>query len=112
MMSENDDQKTARSQSLLGSLAVFIDVFTLICAFACSFWIIFLVYEAKGIVIAILVLPFMALFYIPGPAPTFAIAASILYFYFHVVDPWLPVISYMLAVITLFIARKWARMNR
>jgi len=112
MDSEKQCQPTARAHLLLGLLIVFVDAFTLICAFACSFWIIFLVYEAKGIFMAMLVLPFLALCYIPGPATTFAIAASILHFYSHVLGLWLPAISYVFAVITWIIAPMRVRLPR
>ena len=112
MASEKQCQPTARTQLLLGLLIVFVDAFALMSAFACSFWIIYLAYEAKGILMAILVLPFLALCYIPGPAATFAIAATILHFYSHVLGLWLPVISYVFAIITWFIAPMRVRLLR
>jgi hypothetical protein len=55
MGQERQDQISAPSTR--GSLIVLIEMDILICAFACSFWIVYLAYETKGSLIAIVVLP-------------------------------------------------------
>ena len=112
MTSGNEDQPLARAQSALKSLVVFIDACTLIGAFVSTFLMIFLVYQTEGILVAILLLPLLALIYIPGPAATCAIVASILYFHFHILGLWLPVLTYVLAVISYSVTPRRANSSR
>jgi len=112
MMPEYKDRSMARAQTAIASLAVIVDMCTLIGAFLSAFMMIFLVYQAEGILVALLFLPLLALVYIPGPAPTFAIVASILYFHFNILGLWLPVISYAFAVVSFSIRPKRAKRSR
>ena len=102
----------ARAQTALASLAVIVDMCTLIGAFLSTFVMIFLVYQAEGIFVSILLLPLLALVYIPGPAPTFAIVASILYFHFQILGLWFPVIAYAFTLVSFSITPKRAKLSR
>jgi hypothetical protein len=69
---------------------------------ACALWTVYCFYHAGSwgpAVLALLGLGFVA--YKFGPAPSFAVATSILHFKFGVVGLWLPITSYVWAVFTL-----------
>jgi uncharacterized membrane protein len=68
-----------------------------------SFWLIYLVFCDKGIAGSIIAFIIMATIFRFGPAPLFAVSASVISFYYHEVGIWLPVASYILAVVTLII---------
>lgn len=71
-------------------------------ALVTSIWTIYLTYEQRGVLVAFLALMLLSLCYGAGPALMLAVASSFLCFHFHVVGMWLPIISYVVAVILLF----------
>lgn len=77
-----------------------------------SFWLIYLVFEARGFVAAFLAFILLSICYKLGPAPMFAVASSFLCFYFHAVDLWLPILSYIVAAITLFVTLQIERARK
>ena len=68
-----------------------------------SFWLIYLIFRDKGIVGGIVAIFLVATVFRLGPAPLFAVSASVLSFYYHKVSLWLPIVSYVTAVATLVI---------
>lgn len=72
-------------------------------AVATSFWLIYLAYQAKDPLATFLAFASLFFIYGFGPAPMFAVASSFLYFYFHAVGIWLPILSYAVAAIPLAI---------
>jgi hypothetical protein len=66
-----------------------------------SFWAIYSIYENIGLFAAIVAFIFFSFIYGMGPAPMFAVAASILHFKFNVVPLWAATASYIWAAFTL-----------
>jgi hypothetical protein len=66
-----------------------------------SFWAIYCIYRGFGLLAAIVSFIFFSVIYGFGPAPMFAVAASILHFKFNVVPLWVVIASYIWAVFTL-----------
>jgi hypothetical protein len=74
-----------------------------------SFWLIYLAYEARGILAAIAAFALLSLCYGAGPALMFAAASSFICFYYHAVGLWLPIASYVAAGVMLFVAIRLRR---
>ena len=85
---------------------------TLIGGLCCSFWLICRVFEARGILLAFFTFIALSFVYNFGVSPMFAVAASVLCFYFNVVGLWLPVTSYIVAAILLYTDLKWDSLRR
>ncbi len=64
---------------------------------ATGFWVVYCYFGSGGWGVAILSFLLLSFVYKFGPAPLFAISASLLHFKFAVVGFWLPVVSYVLA---------------
>ena len=77
---------------------------SLLAAVITSFWLLYLIFTARGFLTTLVAFFLLGISYRLGPAPMFAVASSILCFYFHAVGIWLPVISYVIAAITLYLA--------
>lgn len=68
-----------------------------------SFWLIYLFFSEVGVIAGIVSIFCCATVFRLGPAPLFAVAASVLSFYFNAVGIWLPIVSYVIALETLCI---------
>jgi hypothetical protein len=66
-----------------------------------SLWAIYCIYRDIGLFAAIVAFVFFSIIYGMGPAPMFAVAASILHFKFNVVPLWVAIASYIWAAFTL-----------
>jgi hypothetical protein len=69
-----------------------------------SFWLIYLVFRDRGFLAAFFAFLLLSVCYMFGPAPMFAVASSFLCFYFHAIGFWLPILSYIVAAITLIVS--------
>ena len=77
-----------------------------------SFWLIYLVYSASAAGPAAGMFMLMSFVYWFGPSPMFAVAASILCFHFEAVGLWLPVVSYVMAAVLLYVDLGVDRLTR
>jgi hypothetical protein len=68
-----------------------------------AFWLVYLVFRAFGFVAAFGCFLGLSFVYNLGASPMFAVASSVLTFYFHAVGLWLPITSYVLAALLLYI---------
>lgn len=75
---------------------------TMLGALITSFWLIYRVFVAYGFWAALACFVGLSLVYGLGISPMFAVAASVLCFYFKAIGVWLPIISYILAIILLY----------
>jgi hypothetical protein len=85
---------------------------TLLGALICSFWLIYRAFAAHGLWIALLFFVGLALVYKFGASPMFAVAASALCFGYHAVGVWLPLVSYVLAAISLYVDLRCEKLHR
>jgi hypothetical protein len=89
-----------RAKAILGLLA-WTNIVTKIGGLTSSTWLVYLVYTTSGFIDAFFVFIGMSLAFKFGTAPMFAIAASVLCFRYSAVWIWLPIVSYVAAVILL-----------
>ena len=72
-------------------------------ASVCSFWLIYCVFAAHGFLIAFFAFIGLSFVFKFGLSPMFAVASSVLCFHFNAVGNWLPITSYVLGAITLYL---------
>jgi hypothetical protein len=87
-------------------------VLTQIGALVCSFWLIYRVFAARGFLLAFFAFIALSIVYKFGVSPMFAVAASLLCFYFKAVGLWLPVTSYVVGAILLYVDVKKDKLLR
>ena len=104
------DQDLSKRQQLEGKYGWLGPASTL-CATVTSFWLLYVVFQAKGFLATFVTFFFLGVALKLGPAPMFAVAASILCFYFNKVDMWLPLLSYVVAAVTLYVTVRLQRAN-
>jgi hypothetical protein len=113
MEPENDEiQKEIERQHGLENRVSWARVLTLIGAVVCSFWLVYRVFSAHGVLAAFLAFILLSIVYKFGASPMFAVAASILCFHFKVVGLWLPVTSYVIGAILLYADMKRDNLQR
>jgi hypothetical protein len=78
----------------------------------CSFWLIYRVYEANGVALAIGAFVALSLIYKFGASPMFAVATSFLCFKYRAIGIWLPVLSYVLGSVLLYVDAKVDKLAR
>lgn len=105
-------QKKITQLHLLHARTRWASVLTHVGGFACSCWVVYRAFTTHGFWIALLAFIALSIVYRFGVSPMFAVAASELYFGFKVVGIWLPIISYALAVITLYVDWKAYNLKR
>ena len=105
-------QSEIRRLQMLESRISWARTVTLIGGAVCSFWVIYRVFAARGFFLALLAFAALSLVYKFGVSPMFAVAASVLCFYFSAVGVWLPVMSYILAAILLYVDLKRDSLKR
>ena len=71
-----------------------------------SLSLVYQVFKETGFAVAFFAVVLVSIFYRFGPAPIFAIASSILCFYFHSVDIWLPILAYIVAGISFLVTMR------
>jgi hypothetical protein len=76
---------------------------TLLGAMGGSLWLIYRVFATHGFLSALVAFVGLSFVYKFGASPMFAVAASALCFYFKAVGTWLPITSYVLAAILLYV---------
>lgn len=81
-------------------------------AVAASLGVIYHAYRSSGFGGALVAVAGVAVAYWFGISPLFAIASSVLAFYFHVVGAWLPILSYAWAGVLLYLDWRTARVAR
>lgn len=85
---------------------------TVIGALGTSLWIIVLYFYTKGVAAAAGSLVCMIIIRWFGYSPLFALNASLLCFHFDAVGIWLPIISYILAPIMLYVDLKGDKLRK
>lgn len=105
-------QNEIRRLQTLESRISWARVVTQIGGIVCSFWLIYRVFAARGFLLAFLAFVALGFVYKFGVSPMFAVAASVLCFYFKAVGLWLPVTSYVVAAILLYVDLKRDRLRR
>ena len=81
-------------------------------AVVCSFWVIYRVFAASGFLLAFFAFLGLSAVYKFGVSPMFAVAASILCFYFNAVGLWLPITAYIVAALLLYVDLKRDNLRR
>jgi len=76
---------------------------TMLGASVTSFWLIYRVFVIYGFWAALVCFLGLSIVYGLGVSPMFVVATNLLCFYFKVVGIWLPIISYILAIILLYV---------
>jgi hypothetical protein len=109
---EPDIQKEIQRQQGLENRVSWARVLTLIGAVVCPFWLVYRVFSAHGVVAAFLAFILLSIVYKFGASLMFAVAASILCFYFKVVGLWLPFTSYVIGAILLYVDMKGDNLKR
>jgi hypothetical protein len=109
VMDEIDDISNKKVQGEIVRLRVlesrisWLRTLTLAGAVWCSFWLIYRVFVAQGFLLAAVAFVGLSSVYKFGVSPMLAVAASALCFYFKAVGMWLPIISYVVAVLLLYV---------
>jgi hypothetical protein len=109
--SEKVQSEISRLETL-ESRILWLRIITLLGGTICSFWLIYRMYAAHGFVLAFVAFLGLGFVYKFGVSPIFAVAASILCFYFNAVGVWLPVTSYVAGAITLYADLKRDNLRR
>src|SRR5947209_20416738 len=99
-------QNEIRQLQLLENRLSWTRILTQIGGTVCSFWLIYRVFTVHGFLPAFLAFLGLSIVYKFGVSPMFAVAASVLCFRYNAVGIWLPIISYFLAVVLLYIDLK------
>ena len=76
---------------------------TMLGASVSSFWFIYRVFASNGFLLAFLAFFALAFIYKFGASPMFAVAASFLHFKYAAVGIWLPLISYGVGAVLLYV---------
>lgn len=76
---------------------------TLVGAAAFAVWLIFLTYSSSGVIAAFGWFVGLSVVYRFGASPMLAVAASVLSYRWHVVGSWLPITSYLLGALLLYV---------
>ena len=84
----------------------------LLAAIISSFWLVYAALVHRGLFVAVLAFVGLSIVYMFGPAPMFAVAASVLFFYLGVVGIWLSLSSYALAIFSLIVDVRRDRLLR
>ena len=105
-------QASIRELQWLESHVAWAGVVTLLGGLAASFWLLYRVFHAKGFWMSLLAFAGLSLLCKFGFSPTFAVASSFLCFHFHAVGIWLPLSSYVLAAVLLYVDFKRANLWR
>lgn len=105
-------QNEIRWLQALESRVSWVRVATQLGALCCSFWLIYRVFAARGFWLAFFAFIGLSLIYRFGVSPMFAVAASVLCFYFSAVGMWLPLISYVSALVLLYVDLKRDNLRR
>jgi|SRR5439155_11451513 len=77
-----------------------------------SFWLMYCVYKQIGVIAAVASFLGLSLIYALGIAPMFAVAATALCFYFHVIGFWLPLLAYITAFVLLIVSLRVGALSR
>lgn len=105
-------QSDIRRLQMLDSRSLWARAVTLIGGITCSFWLIYRVFAAGGFLLAFLAFIALSFVFKFGLSPMFAVAASVLCFYFNAVGLWLPVLSYIVAAVLLYVDFKRDSLRR
>lgn len=105
-------QKEITKLQTLESRISWVRLVTLIGGIGCSFWLIYRIFAARGFLLAFFAFVGLSFVYRFGVSPMFAVAASALCFGYGAVGIWLPVISYILAAILLYVDLKHDNLRR
>lgn len=104
-MSESIDRAVTRRQKLWWLAAT-----NKLGAVVTAIWLLWVVFDAGGLLRMLLSGLFLIFLLWPGPALLFAVAASVLCFHYSAVGLWLPLLSYCSAVSALVMDWRLARM--
>ena len=88
----------------LGVKFQWLGVVNAIGAFITSFWLLYLVFSARGALAVIVVFFLLSVCYKFGAALMFSVASLTLYFYVHAVGLWLPIVACVAAAVSLGVA--------
>jgi len=105
-------QATIRRLEVLEKRISWARALTLIGGLACCFWVLYRVFATRGLLLAFLAFIALSVVYKFGISPLFAVSASVLSFYLNAVGVWLPVTSYVLAAILLYVDLKRDSLRR
>jgi len=75
-------------------------------------WAVCRSYIGGGLLVTLIGVIFLLLVYKIGVSPLFAVASSVLCFYFRVVGIWLPLLSYLLALVLLYLDLRIDNLSR
>jgi hypothetical protein len=77
-----------------------------------SFWLVYVVYRSAGFLTAFVWFIGLGIAYKFGPSPMWALAASVLAFWYEIVGVWFPIVSYVAAAILLYVDIRMHNLKR
>ena len=83
-----------------------------VCGLLTSVWLLYLMYDRGGIMWTLLWFFLLSVAYKFGPAPMFALAASIVCFWAGSVGVWLPIFAYAIAALSLLVSLRLSKIAK
>jgi len=102
-INSDEIQREIAGVNTLNKSIIWLRLATLIGTLTSSFWLIYITYISNGIWAVLLLCALLSIVYKFGVSPIFAVVASILHFHFRVVGIWLPLGSYVFAMVLLYV---------
>lgn len=77
-----------------------------------SLWLLYIVFQAAGFLMALVWFIGLSIAYQFGPSPMLALASSVLAFQYRTVSVWLPAVSYAAAALLLYVDIRMQSLKR